>query len=327
MVYLQLVSALSPAGAGASFTAAEKGASKLGSSAVLFARSTIAAVSGLVLQSGMPALEYPTGLTRGVVPKNIHSHNDYTRPVPLLDALSVGAKSVEADIHLVDGELYVGHNAVSRSSSRTLDELYLDPLLEILRLQNPASPFSNETAALTNGIYEYDPSQTLQLMLDYKTNGTLLHPVVLSALSRFRNLDLLTTFDEDTSTLTVRPLTIVCTGNCALSHVLSQSPRRDVFLDAPLEDIANPEYTRGVALLASTSFKRMFGWMDAWDVGPEKSERIRALVEVARAKGIKTRFWETPSWPKFVRDEVWKGLLLAGVDWLNVDDLEAASRL
>lgn len=30
-----------------------------------------------------------------------------TRPVPLLDALSVGAKSVEADVHLVDGKLLV----------------------------------------------------------------------------------------------------------------------------------------------------------------------------------------------------------------------------
>ncbi|GAA6056868.1 hypothetical protein JCM3770_005115 [Rhodotorula araucariae] len=317
MVYIPIVSTLPTEGA------AEQGASKF-SSAVLFARSTIAAVSGLVLQSGLPALEYPTGLTRGVVPKDIHSHNDYTRPVPLLDALSVGAKSVEADIHLVDGQLYVGHKAVSRSKSRTLDELYLDPLLEILQLQNPSL---SATAARTNGIYEADPSQTLQLLLDYKTDGATLHPAVLTALTRFRDLNLLTTFDANTSTLTVRPLTIICTGNCPLASVQAQHPRRDVFLDAPLEDIASAEYTSEVSLMASTSFKRMFGWLDAWDVGPDKVEQIWALVEIARAKGIKTRFWETPSWPAFVRDDVWRGLVRAGVDWMNADDLQAASNL
>jgi len=33
------------------------------------------------------------------------------------------------------------------------------------------------------------------------------------------------------------------------------------------------------------------------------------------------------SWPAFVRDDVWRGLLKAGVDWLNVDDLRGAASL
>ncbi|KPV72176.1 uncharacterized protein RHOBADRAFT_47018 [Rhodotorula graminis WP1] len=320
MVYIPLVSTLAPAADSAAAS---------GNSAVLFARSTMAAISGLLVQSGLPQLNYPTSLTKGIVPKNIHSHNDYTRPVPLLDALAVGAKSVEADIHLVEGKLLVGHKSVSLTSSRTLEELYLDPILEIIKLQNPASPFASgsETAALTNGVFDYDPEQSLQLLLDYKTDPSALHPAVIDALAQFRALNLLTTFNSTSGTLTTRPLTITCTGNCDLALVSSQTPLRDIFLDAPLEDIANPAYTTAVTLMASTSFKHMFGWLDSFDVDADKAQGIAELVHAAREKGIKTRFWETPSWPAFVRDDVWRGLLKAGVDWLNVDDLRGAASL
>lgn len=50
---------------------------------------------------------YPTDLTRGIVPKPLHSHNDYWRDVPFYSALSYGAVSIEADVWLVDGKLYV----------------------------------------------------------------------------------------------------------------------------------------------------------------------------------------------------------------------------
>jgi hypothetical protein len=50
---------------------------------------------------------YPTDLTRGIIPKPVHSHNDYWRDVPFYTALSYGAVSVEADVSLINGTLYV----------------------------------------------------------------------------------------------------------------------------------------------------------------------------------------------------------------------------
>ena len=38
-----------------------------------------------------------------------HAHNDYEHPRPLLDALSHGFQSVEADIFLIDDQLLVAH--------------------------------------------------------------------------------------------------------------------------------------------------------------------------------------------------------------------------
>ncbi|KAG0665571.1 Altered inheritance of mitochondria protein 6 [Rhodotorula mucilaginosa] len=298
--------------------------------AAVLARSTLAALSGLVFQSGISAMSYPTDVTREILPKNIHSHNDYWRKVPLFDALSVGCKSVEADVHLIDGELLVGHTRVSLSHPRSLNSLYLDPIMQLLRLQNPTSAYSNANASMTNGVFDMDPSTSLQLIIDYKTEGNALHAAVIDALAVYRSLDLLTHVDmtnASSPTLNVRPLTVVCSGNCPLAAVDAQTPIRDVFLDAPLIDIANSSYTRWNSMLASTSYRKMAGWGNSFDVDGEMAAEIKTLVQISRDKGIPSRFWETPGWPGFARDKVWEAMLDLGVDWINADNLKAASEV
>jgi hypothetical protein len=58
----------------------------------------------------------------------IHAHNDYLHPRPLLDALDAGARSVEADIYLVNGALLVAHKPQQVNPQRSLQSLYLDRL-------------------------------------------------------------------------------------------------------------------------------------------------------------------------------------------------------
>jgi len=57
-----------------------------------------------------------------------HAHNDYEHEHPLFDALDHGFASVEADIHLVDGQLLVAHDLDQVKTNLTLQSLYLDPL-------------------------------------------------------------------------------------------------------------------------------------------------------------------------------------------------------
>ncbi|KAJ3927407.1 MAG: hypothetical protein NXY57DRAFT_1025612 [Lentinula lateritia] len=57
-------------------------------------------------QSNSTLLQYPTQFTQNIVPKQIHSHNDYWRDVPLLTALSFGVASVEADVWFIDNTLF-----------------------------------------------------------------------------------------------------------------------------------------------------------------------------------------------------------------------------
>ena len=74
--------------------------------------------------------------------KGIHSHNDYWRDVPLYTALSYGVISVEADVWLVNGTLYIGHEVQALTPNRTFDGLYIEPLVQILKNSNPITPFT-----------------------------------------------------------------------------------------------------------------------------------------------------------------------------------------
>ena len=57
-----------------------------------------------------------------------YAHNDYANPRPLVDALTLGFRGVEADVFLVDGVFRVGHDKRAARTGGTLDSLYLAPL-------------------------------------------------------------------------------------------------------------------------------------------------------------------------------------------------------
>jgi len=97
-------------------------------------------------RSNSSLIHYPTQFTQNIVPKPIHSHNDYWRDVPLFTALSLGATSFEADVWLINGTLFVGFEPAALSAARTLSSLYIDPLVQIIEGQNPKNQFTaNQT--------------------------------------------------------------------------------------------------------------------------------------------------------------------------------------
>lgn len=57
-----------------------------------------------------------------------HSHNDYNHPQPFYTAYNAGFGSIEADIFLVDGQLFVAHDRADIRTERTLAALYLEPI-------------------------------------------------------------------------------------------------------------------------------------------------------------------------------------------------------
>ena len=127
-----------------------------------------------------PLNTYPTSLTQGIIPKYIHSHNDYWRAVPFYSALSVGAVSIEADVWLYNDTLYVGHEQAALTRERTFQLLYINPILDTLHRQNPKSSFL--TAPIHNGVFDTNGQQTLYLFVDLKTGGPETWPYVVKAL-------------------------------------------------------------------------------------------------------------------------------------------------
>ncbi|OBZ79258.1 Altered inheritance of mitochondria protein 6 [Grifola frondosa] len=248
--------------------------------------------------SNSSLLRYPTQFTQNIMPKAIHSHNDYWRDVPLLTALSFGVASVEADVWLINKTLFVGHESAALTPDRTLDSLYIQPLLEILGKQNPKDKFTTGSTQ-ANGVFDTAGDQTLQLLVDIKTDGVEALPFILAAFQPLREAGYLTTFSNGTLT--------------QISKALSP---RDYFFDAPLMQLTDPSlnttWDPTLSPLASTDYAEAVGWSGIGNI----SDAQRANI---------TKFWDTPAWPIHARTNVWRELLNGGADWLNADDLKAAS--
>lgn len=194
---------------------------------------------------------WPTDFSRDINPTPCHSHNDYWRRVPLFSAIEVGCIGVEADIWLFDEELFVGHSVASLTRNRTLDSLYINPLLDILSKQNPTLTMLPDDTAQPHGVFDTDPEQTLILLIDFKTSGSALWPYVQSALQPLREKNYLTR--SNGTQVTRGPITVVGTGNTPFDLVNSDetNPHHDVFFDAPLGEMY--EATNSGDLLDATS--------------------------------------------------------------------------
>ena len=174
---------------------------------------------------------------------------------PLFSALSVGAISIEADIFSFQNEsnLYVGHSLASLTKDRTLKNLYLDPLLEILDGQNPSTSFLPKGPQPPNGVYDTNDAQTLYLFLDIKNEPNAIFPMVLAALESLKNKDYLTHWDG--TNVVSRPLTVVLTGDAPFSLISSSDANPDgiAFYDSPLNDLTGDQYQTSNTPIASTS--------------------------------------------------------------------------
>jgi hypothetical protein len=308
---------------------------------------------------------YPTDLTRDVTPIPCHSHNDYWRRVPLFEALHYGCTSVEADVWLLDkpnsNELFVGHSKSSLTPSRTLNSMYVAPILEILDHANPKTGFTNKRKTETpNGVFDTEPTQSLVLLIDFKTSGADLLPVVYAALQPLREKGYLTYWDAEAGKRVSGPVTIVLTGNAPFDLLTPNKTYTDLFFDAPLDLLSQNNVSSSPSSLrttpkrrdegqghtgiptapssssfnisnsyyASTSLTKSIGRVWPFTSFSEtQMAKIREQISDAKAQGLIPRYWSTPGWPVSTRNYVWRTLLQLETGMLNVDDLEAAARL
>ncbi len=210
---------------------------------------------GLPGHVGAGLSSWPTDFSRDIIPLPCHSHNDYWRRVPLFSAIEVGCIGVEADIWLFDERLYVGHSIASLTHNRTLDSLYIHPLLEILSKQNPRSTILPDETSQPHGVFDTSPEQTLILLIDFKT-GPALWPHVQTALQPLREKNYLTR--SNGTQITRGPITVVGTGNTPFDLVNSEeaNPHHDVFFDAPLSEMYEGLNSSNLPTAISTKEKR-----------------------------------------------------------------------
>lgn len=224
-----------------------------------------------------------------------HAHNDYEHTRPLYDALDHGFCSLEADVHLVNGQLLVAHDRAHVAPNRTLQSLYLDPLRERVR---------------QNGGHVYRDGPVVTLLVDVKSEAESTYSVLAGLLKNYA--DLLCSFTENS--MTTKPVVVIISGNRARKTMESE-PLRYAALDGRLEDLkVNP--SKHLVPLISDNWALAFKWRGVGAFSDEEKRHLREIVETSHRQGRKVRFWGTPD-----QTTVWKELLVAGVDLINTDDL------
>ncbi|KAK5657270.1 hypothetical protein OQA88_3329 [Cercophora sp. LCS_1] len=266
---------------------------------------------------------YPTDFLRDVIPIPCHSHNDYWRKVPLFSAIHAGCIGVEADVWLRQNDLLVGHDLAALQPNRTFQSLYVHPLVGLLERNNPSSEYYNENR---RGIFDTDPDQTLILLVDLKTGGHETWPWVLKQLEPLRERGWLSYFED--GKVHKRQITVVGTGNTPFDLIVANSTYRDAFFDAPLDKLEGSSYDSTNSYYASVSFWASIGnvWFRAGEPNEDQIEKIRAHIREARKRGLHSRYWELPPWPIHTRNRIWEILVKEGIDLLNVDDLDGATK-
>jgi len=197
-----------------------------------------------------------------------------------------------------------------------------------------ASTFDQNEGDKLVGIFATDPKQTLVLLIDFKS-GEHLWEYLVESLRSFRELGLLTF--SNGSDITSRPITIVVTGNAPF-HRVARNTHHDIFYDAPLDGLSLPEstaspgytnilYSPQNSYYASVDFRKAIGSLPLSRLSQGQLVKLRNQIRDAHGRGLKVRYWGTPSWPVSLRNYVWRVLVREGVDMLNVDDLNAATKV
>lgn len=263
--------------------------------------------------------------TAGVQPIPCHSHNDYLRDHPLIDALQNGCISVEADIWQRDDmkdDLRVGHTPSTLKDDRTLKSLYVDPIVKRLEAVNSGRQLRPAVDAPWKGIFLTSPTQSLVLLIDFKTSGNATWSTLMSALGPLRDGGWLSYWDVKKGHFQPGAVTLVASGKSTLDEVngatipanKTNPERRDIFLDAPLANLGTSnEYNTMNSFYASTNY--------AHNSNPVK---VGAQITAANALHLKSRYWNAPDLRGSPEQrDVWQELIEDDVGIFNTNHLTA----
>jgi len=214
----------------------------------------------------------------------------------LLDALNHGFTSVEVDVFLVRDKLLVGHTFLELRPWRTLETLYLQPLLQLIR----------EKGGL---------DWPLTLFVDIKSDGTASYRALKGLLVRYAEILSVVTSDR----VQRRAVTVVVTGNRPY-EVIAADPVRYVGIDGRVSDLGSAAPSHLIPFI-SDSWDSHFSWRGRGPMPEAERRKLEETVVAAHAKGRRVRFWGTPEVPT-----LWQELLAAGVDLIGTDNLEALER-
>ena len=227
-----------------------------------------------------------------------HAHNDYENENPLRDALENGFISVEADVHLVDDNLYVSHDSPQElNPDLTLETLYLNPLKDHI-LKNNGSVYPNYA-----GFF--------YLMIDFKTSAKPSYDKLKTILSNY--LSIISVVQNGVEQK--GPVKIFISGNRPFNEVLNDDPKLAGLDGRPNE--LNKNIPRSIMPIISDNYFNFLSWNGYGEINEDEKKQLKILVQNTHAQNKKLRLWASPD-----NANVWKFLLDNGVDLINTDRLK-----
>lgn len=219
--------------------------------------------------------------------QQVHSHNDYKQNVPFWKAYAAGAASIEADVHLRNDTLFVAHDNKDIQRTRTLNNLYLNPLYQLF-VEKSIQP------------------RPFQLLIDIKTEA-------YSSLKKL--VELLSPLKEMLYPANPDGVKIVISGSRPIAADYNKYPDF-IFFDWQSMDV--PENIEKVALV-SLNFRNVSTWDGEKPLtGKEKTTLQRAISRM-KALDKPIRFWASPD-----NAVAWKTLADLDVDFIGTDKPDEA---
>ncbi|WP_312077055.1 alkaline phosphatase [Chryseobacterium sp.] len=210
-----------------------------------------------------------------------HSHNDYEQRVPFWYALGAGATSIEADVYLVNNELFVSHEQKDIKKERTFDNIYLKSIEKALDL----------------GIIKDQP---LQILIDLKTDGESTLKKVVAEISKYPKIT------------AQKNISFVISGNKPTPEKFTSYPDFIQFDYQSLDNLT-PEQWKKVALL-SLNFKVYSVWNGKGGLTEDDLPKVNEVIRKAKSFNKPFRFWGIPD-----GKTSWEFFAHAGVDFINTD--------
>ena len=240
----------------------------------------------------------------GAAPKDVkpirdgHSHNDYWRNRPMLDALDHGFCSVEADVFLRDGQFWAGHVPAEIMLRRNLETIYFQTLKEQIAL---------------NGGTVYPGVETFYLWIEFKEEPEEAWAALVPLLEKYK--DMLASVTDGVKK--PGPVQVIITGNRPLK-AFEDSKGKTFYatLDGRFSDLDNPNRPAWMVGAINENWGSVSSWKGSGEFPADQRAKLAALIDKAHSQGRILRFWGAPQNAAF-----WTELRRLKVDLLNTDHL------
>ncbi|WP_345143961.1 alkaline phosphatase [Flavobacterium ginsengiterrae] len=218
---------------------------------------------------------------------NIHSHNDYASALPFYGAYSNEAGVIEADVFLVNNELFVAHTSKEIALQNTLKSMYLEPL----------------SAKLKNlGSKAYPSNKPLILMIDIKSDADSTLKVIAQQLKTYPDI----TVNKN--------IKVVISGNRPNPAQWKDYPDF-IYFDGRLNENYTTDQLARVEMI-SEDLHELTVWNGKGVLTQADLEKIQSTIKKVHNQNKKIRFWAT-------QDNVntWMTLMNLKVDFIGTDNV------